>query len=523
MENKLDTSNIVINNLSWILEDFIKEIEKKNPVWILFNLLNSSIKISDELNNFIAGIELNSESNKSVIDSLAYDLIWKDNFKIILDTKKDTWYKLNNLEKIKELKKILENEKINLNSIWTINFKEWFFKDNYELLKDIDNLNKNFNTSEIKAKIEKYYEIDIYDLIWAIKDIYNACEKNKNNSKKKDINIEEEYYNKLTDFYKELNNLFLIKNKEINKDKVIKDKLKDNNDVILKLIQYRKDINYIYDAKINSKISEVKFKLVLFNAIILKDFIVSIYQSPILKLFSNIIIKKLILKTNKDLIKQDNYKILKYITLYISPKDRLETFWVEQFFKEFEEQSLYKIDIIKKMKGRYDFNNLFMLLFVSTVFIIFWNFLLLDNKYFDTIIISFIWFFIFYMLYQFTNMTKIIFWFIVSLTFLLFIYFKNPIINYLEKPNKVNKLILLSSDNLYFSWIVLNTNSWSIDINKIMPLIYDKYKTEKAIEFSKEGKNKLEKDILSNSWNYLDWNVLNLWKLEIEFQKEISK
>lgn len=509
MEN--NDINDKTNNLDLSIQDSItstiKWFENKNPFSMLILIITAWLKISNWINELIKLINFdNNEAHTHVILWLSYDLLWKE--------EGNDFIKNNKNKNIKEILKELWKK-----TNWTIEFKEWILKEHIDLFKKDELEQKNI--------IFEYYKIEILWMIQLLKDIHNKKTKHK---EKYDELKNKEYYN---DIWKIIAWVNEWKDKEILK--TLKNNIELRNDIENYYYSENnidlKDINKL-ELKINwfkNKINEVNLKRVIINAIVIPNFAENIYGNILLSLFSNIIMKKLVIKISKNnwnILKDENYKIFKNICKYLVVKDESQKIYIEKFFQEFEDNIGKIPSILESIKNKFDNSNILLIIFITLVFILFWNYLFLDNIYFEKIISVTIWFLILFFLHQFTTIKNILIWWLVA--FSLWILFFSNLSNYMYSSvlnnNTINKpqIILLSKDNLYFSWSIVSATN-NEDIWKFIDFLFLQYEDRLWIKIDKVPllKEKIKMEYAQE--NDIKIDKINLWELEKIVQKNISK
>ena len=503
MENnevKIKASEIE-NETKYSMISIFEKIEGKNIFSIFYTIINEWYKISSNFNNFVNSIDFDKKIDSNNEYWILYDLFWKE------------------IEKYKNNKKI--DFLFNFDKSWNWQkqtFEEWILKDYPDLFSfnDIDkkitilNYYKTINNDNNKLNklvLNKLWEFDLIDLKNEEKYTHKETLKHIINLNHSENNFKDErkiYFDKINEIIsikvkKEQINLFLkdeninklLKNEEIKKilDEYIEDKINTEKNEV-------KKISIDYFDKI---LKEVYGKKVILEYIKIKDFIISIYSSTFLSIFSGFIIKKIIKNLDNNFIGKNNYRILKYVVIYIVSKNDMEWYYTQKFFKEFEKE-------YNKFNQKYKKKNE-----------------LIKSKNKEKI-------------YNFLKSNKILsilsfsFWIFLTISFI----YSSSINNYLKSSvNDINisnkpKIILLNENNLYFSWITLEVWKdkylWNMTNN-----IFDKYFKKKWINFSQNKKNKLIDNIVKKYlWEKKSeklplWFKVEMSKLEIIFQEEISK
>ncbi|MBW7954290.1 hypothetical protein H3C61_00555 [Candidatus Gracilibacteria bacterium] len=494
-----ETETLTKDNIFTILE----KIEGKNFFSIFLTIINEGHKISSSFNSFVNSINFDNKLESNNEYGILYDLFGED-------------------KKIKKRKKIDNLFNSNKSIKWIKQtFKEGILKDYPDLFSfnDIEKTITIFNYYKSKDKdkklekliLNKSGEIDLTnEEIKKIKEKYKA-EKELKNIINLNLAGENTSRDERKTYFDKINEISSIK---VEKDK-INDLLKDEN--IIKLLK-NEEIKNIVDEYIEYKINnekdnikksslnyfdnilkEVEGKKVILEYIKIKDFIVSIYSSTFLSIFSGFIIRKIIKNLDNNFIDTNNYRILKYVVIYIVSKNDMEGYYTQKFFKEFEDE--YK-NFNKKFEER---NKLIKS----------------ENKE---------------KIYNFVKSKKVIsilsfcFGILLTLSYIYGVNISNYIKSSVNDTNLLNKkeIILISNDNLYFSGITLEVGNdgylWNMTNN-----IFDKYLKEKGINFSQNRKNELNDNITKKY--LLEKNAeklpigfkIDMGKLEKIFQEEIIK
>lgn len=527
-EESKNLESVIQDGLIWV----VKWFENKNPFKMIGSVMNAWINISNWINKLINLINFDNTTSKDAILWLSYDLLWKDKYEEFKKNNKDK-----NIENIlKELWKRIK---------WKVEFKEWILKDHIDLFKK--------DEKEQKEIIFEYYskKWEFENKNWKNKLVYKDWNFDIDTKIHTDnYNIE---FNKVLkwkdnnykDIYLKLINKWLKKNKVEIIAQELKDEDKKNNNIYDSL--YDEKYNNILDlnnrkveelkTKLESKNNEVNLKRVILNAVVIPEFAENIYGNILLSAFSNMIMKKLVIKISKinwNILKDENYKIFKNICKYLVTKDESQKIFTEKFFEDLED-NLWKVPtILNLIKNKFKINNIFMYWFLILVFILFWNYIFLDNQYFEKILVFILWFLVLYFLYQFTSLSKLLIsWFIASLIWLsLFSNFPNYLKSSILENSDQNKpqIILLNENNLLFTW------STSINENyymwHIVDEIFEKYTKEKNIDFwflNIKQKNKIKEDIINKYlWDKKAdklpvWFEVDMERIERVFISEVSK
>ena len=515
--------------LVWTLKSLISEIQSKNPISMAFKLIHIGSEISESLNWFINKIQLDENISNHTMIWIAYDLFWEE--------------KIDEFKKTKDFNSLISDIE-SFQSWVSRGYVAWVLSVDSEIFKKPEKTQKEILTLYYLKKDEySHFRLSDWELIlsdsyiekirsqYSLKDSLRAILKvNLNPNLMESDGLRCEYLKKINEFENVIcdsscldklldeNNLdFLLNNDEI-------------KEIVSEYMERKISASILWELrlwrlKIDKKFESFKEKEVILNFYELKDFIVSIYSSPILSIFSNMIINKFSLKSKKDLLFDNDYKLLKYFVTYVCPINDIEGLYVRKFFEDFEKN----FNSTMKIQKMSIFRNMFALVFVSNIFLIFLDFLFFESNFLDVILAVDILFIILYFVYLLSNFKNIVLWLLVSILWIFAFNFdfsslKTSLLDSGAKDN--TSFIVLDFNNLYFDWekrlILSDYYLW----NAVWEVM-SRY-SELWINFSWKQKVKIISEI---SWEYLwdldsenlpYWYEIDLGEIEKIFLQKIK-
>jgi len=335
-----------MTQLTNLLEELVNSFDSKNPLQIFLKVLHLSWKIWQEVSQFARQIDIDQLSDiktnetydykicsnktnlsekkkieiekdlKWVITSLIYDFLGKD--KIWQFKKEIKWIDFLSDEYFKKFAEIKGTTSFSYGLFWK--YPDLFEQENSKEII-FDYYRNEFDKIDYKNDCF-YYKNENYDLEKTYEDILSNQEYNQEIiSKLKEISWEKELPKKFS----------TLKNKKPEVESILK--------------------NWIFQAKFKKHIeNEVKkfFKRysqaqlgyeIYSNLQKLKSYILEIYNSGILYLFRNLIIKKIAENSNNSLTKNKWYKLMKNMIIYGLSENNLEQQKLKDFFETLEKKS----------------------------------------------------------------------------------------------------------------------------------------------------------------------------------------
>jgi len=522
-------------NLATLLEDLVNSFELKNPLQIFLKVLHLSWKIWEEVSQVAKQIDIDWLSDIKTIKTYKY--------KICSD--KIVFSEENNIEIEVDLKWVIisliydflgkeEIEKFRKETKWLDFLSDEYFKKfaemkksdsfSYGLFSKYPNLFEQKNSEKIifnyyKAEFDKinykngcfYYKEEKYELDKTYKDILTYPQYHQKIIKKL---LETAWLKKLPkefSFLKEKN----PETKNILKLRIFQNKIKKH---------VKKEVKKIYTK---FAIEELKYKIYS-NFKQFKDYILKIYDSTILFLFRNLIIKKIAENTNSKLIKSKWYKLMKNMIIYWLSENNLEKHRLKEFFEILEN----KIKEINKKRYVPDIEILYLLAFI---FIFEINFFFLKWIYTKEIIwvgLILLTLYVGYLIILNKKLLLKIWGWVFILSFFVLFSFKTNISTIAGSDisrNKKNKLIIIDRKDRQFIGATREISSnyylWNA-VNEI----YQTYKKKFWLSLDLNHKQKLFNLVIEeyskkskiNPNNIPDWYKINMQLLENIFLEKVK-